>query len=326
MAVQYSNNAFDWCRQLVEVKINYNAEECLAIAKKKLQSLLGLDEKFVKDVCAKSLQEVKISLKYVPVYDVSVKLSANWSDTKSDTEMINGRTYDVLTTTNHSQKRSTSKEFFKGIHKDLKVNAYVGRADSRFYKLAHVDDLKGGILSPEKTVYGRAELYKVIEKNANYLLGRGETKVTFVKGKAQVNQWSATVFFVPIAVISFTYGGKEYTSLVNMHNGQSRVEYKLQEKLEVKAKNAWLISKILLVLGVLFTGLTIVLGGDSALVLIIAIICMIIGFKKKKEFFKDFYAISGSRTNLKLLFKAYRSETVSCLIILFSVLYLFLLI
>ena len=54
MAVEKSNNMFDWCDKIARAKTNYSDAECLEILKNRVAGIGGIDQGFYNKVASGS--------------------------------------------------------------------------------------------------------------------------------------------------------------------------------------------------------------------------------------------------------------------------------
>lgn len=55
MAVEKSNNMFDWCDKIARAKTNYSDAECLEILKKRVAGIGGIDQGFYNKVSSATM-------------------------------------------------------------------------------------------------------------------------------------------------------------------------------------------------------------------------------------------------------------------------------
>ena len=200
MAIEKSNNAFDWCDDIGYAKTNFTDEESLNIFKKSLSSFGGIDKEFVNLVNNKTVKDMKFVNRYAPVYLLNIKATYGYDDFQVyDDETI---------TTTHTNVYTFSKYTFKGVPNSLNLGNFVGRNDNRIFQLSHVDDLKYGL-------YGDNCSYTSSEMSSRvYDLSYG-----YSRGTCTVNRYDCTAIFVPVVCIYVNFKGKSYHCVINKHNG-----------------------------------------------------------------------------------------------------------
>ena len=293
MAIAKTDLRFDWCNQLLRLREYCNFSECCNIVKDKLRSFKGADGGFIKDVCAREESAFSVRKAFYPVYTVNATVTYTWDE--ETTEYKSG--YSVDTTTHHTNKETFEYDFFRSIHTSCHPNEYVGRNDERFYKLSHVADLNGQIYN-EACVYSQSGLESAIKK---YAAGKSPDEYA----QCLLNRWSVTVIFVPMAIVDFTYKGKKYQAVVNMHNGDGYFEYPMSKAVEQKAKTAAKASVILRVSGLVLSAGGIVLSCLTNVVgFILAAACFILlcvmagTMKHTKKYFINEYGDKGEELPL----------------------------
>ncbi len=293
MALVNSDNRFDWCNNLYYAKTNYNKSECCNIIKNTIKTYKGADEDFVRDICNRTNDKFSVYHLYFPVYLTEYVATFTWVTEKTEDK----GSYTVDTTTNHSKRNSFNRSFFKGIYSSLSPDSFVGRNDQRFYILSHVADLDAGIYN-DSCVYSKSQMSNLVSSDAS-----GYKPAS--NAECFINGWSSDVVFVPIAVICYKYGGSEYKSYVNMHNGSTYCHYLISKKTEILATKAKKISLILRIITALsFVASTLLLISNAVncwdvvwsilgLGLSIAGIIKICTLKHNQQYFNNFYGSNG---------------------------------
>lgn len=137
MAIEKSNNMFDWCDDIAYAKTNFTDEESFDIFKKALSNFGGIDKNFTNLVKSKTVKDVRFVDRYAPIYLLNIKATYVYDDVEIyDDETV---------TTTHTNVYTFSKETFKGVYNSLNLGNFVGRNDNRLFRLSHVDDLKYGL-------------------------------------------------------------------------------------------------------------------------------------------------------------------------------------
>ncbi len=298
MAVVQSDNRFDWCDELLEVKENYNFNECCNIVKNSLKEFKGADGNFLKEVCARANSTFSVRRTFFPVYSVNATVTYDW-DVESTQDKGD---YTVTTTTHHTNKNTFNKDFYRNIYDACKPNTYVGRNDGRFYRLSHVNDLDGNIYN-SGCVYSQSGLENAIGTYASN--GKPSGNAEYL-----VNRWSVTVCFVPVAIVSYTYNGQTYTSTVNMHNGRGYFEYCVSKKVKEKAEKMRKTSMILRGVSLAVSGLGVVLCASlNVWAMLLALVCFVIlcitsaKMKHTKQYFLNEYGAQGENLGASVIGK-----------------------
>ena len=73
MAVEKSNNMFDWCDKIARAKTNYSDAECLEILKKRVAGIGGIDQGFYNKVSSATMKDVTFDNRFAPVYLLTIK-------------------------------------------------------------------------------------------------------------------------------------------------------------------------------------------------------------------------------------------------------------
>lgn len=284
MAVESCNTRFDWCYRLLETKGNYNRNECCNIVKNYLQKLQGVDKKFLNNILSTSNDAFRFKKYYFPVYSVEATITYTWD--------VRTETYDEITETHNTERKTFSNDFYKGIYDGCKPAKFVGRNDERFYKLSHVDDLDAGVYNNSCT-YTSSQLTSEIKSYAT-------NKSPSTDADTYLNEWTATALLVPIAVIGCTYEGKDYEFVVNMHNGYGHYDYLVSEEVSMKAVLAKRLSfwtRIAAILVSVFAWMSVVsetlIASLLASGLVIFLIVKSFTINHKKEYFLDLFGKKG---------------------------------
>ena len=307
MAVGYSDNRFDWCDELIEVKRNYSNDECCNIIKNVIKSQKGADPSFVKEICSKDNASFKFGWYFFPVYSTNFRVTYNWDEE----ETKNKGDYKVTTTTHNTNTNTFNRDFYKSIYNSCCPNLYVGRNDDRFYKLSHVDDLDGNIYSAA-SVYSQFALKEAMENYA-------KSEKPAIGASYLINGWSVMVFFVPMVNILYEFGGKTYNAVVNMHNGRCYVNYVVSKAVEEKSKKTFLASVIMKSASILLSlvcFLAVMYNGFWAVLFSLGLIGGNIGAtiatKHNKKYFYNEYGSKGIDIGLKVL----KSEIIQAVVTL----------
>ncbi len=222
MAVQPSDNRFDWCDRLLTVRVNYSAEECCNILKSELAKFRGADPIYVAKVRSYQTKDFSISARYIPVYEARATVTYTWNtsdEEKGTIKLSNGPLdsspeYIKVTTdvkTIHTKQLTFNRMFCRNITDELRPTEFTGRNDQRFYNLAHVDELNASSLGPT-SVYSLPEMEQQIIAAAKNEHG----------GKVALNSWSCTMIAVPAFEITVHYNGRRDIWYINAHNGAAR--------------------------------------------------------------------------------------------------------
>lgn len=110
------------------------------------------------------------------------------------------------------------------------------------------------------------------------------------------------MFFVPIAVVYYTYKGKTYESTVNMHNGNGHFIYPVSQQIEVKAKKTWKASIAMRTAGIVLSGAGCIVAFTKSIwavlfaVGLFIILCVTAKkMKHDKSYFMNEYGSKGER-------------------------------
>ncbi len=309
MAVGQYDGRFDYCDKLLETVANYNFDECCNIVKNTLKQFKGADKGFIQDVCGRPNSAFSIKKMFFPVYRVTMTVTYDW-DVESTEDKGD---YKVTTTTHHTNTNTKTKDFFRNIYSSCAPNTFTGRNDQRFYKLSHVNDLDASIYN-DSCVYSQSSLTDAISayaqkekpaNNADYL----------------VNSWTVTVLFIPIAVINYKYGEKNYTSAVNMHNGQGHFEYLVSKECVENAKRAKKISLNLRTASIAVSSINFVISLLSgfwatlfSLALLIVMIVTSVLMKHNEQYFINYFGENGGTLTSGVLSKEITHITCSVII------------
>ncbi len=233
MALQATDNRFDWCNRLLKARQNYSVEECCNIIKSELSKLKGADPDYVAAIISRAPKDFPVSKLYFPVYETTITATYTWdtvqknynTDKFSDVEI---RTTTTTTTTN-TERDTFNKTFHRGVYDALDVTAYAGRTDQRFYQLNHVDDLDGSIYN-DNCIYRKSDMEIAVN---NAAMDHKKRKQVFV------NQWSCTACMIPIVIITVAYQGHSHKWYFNAHNGKLYSEgYLVSKRVESSVKEA----------------------------------------------------------------------------------------
>ncbi len=236
MAVQSTDNRFNWCHELLEACQNFTPEECCVTLKNELSKLKGADPDYVATVRARPVSEFPMRLLFYPVYEVSATATYTWDETKYKKETtevkVSGEILSSFVDTNkkvtttYKEQISFDKTYFRNIYKELEPDNYVGRSDQRFYELDHVDDLEGGIYN-DSCVYSQSDITDAIQRDAK----------SEHNGTPYINQWYCTACMIPLIEISVLYNGTKHRWYFNAHNGAMFCEgYLVSKKIANAAK------------------------------------------------------------------------------------------
>lgn len=236
MAIEQSNNSFDWCETLAYAKTNFSDAECLDLFKKSLYGFSDIDSEYVKTIKKLELKNVKFINVYSPVYLLEIKASYVTEDFEIDDN--------VKTTTTYTNTYTFGKYTDKGMP-ELNLSEFVGRNDNRLFSLSHVDDLKYPLYN-QKCFYTQSEM----RMRANNI-ARSEHI-----GECTLNSFHTYVYFVPVVCIKVRFGGKEYFCSINKHNGYVHNYYPVSEKAAAEVKKAFKQYKTLKIAGFVCIGIT----------------------------------------------------------------------
>lgn len=241
MAVEKSNNMFDWCDDIARAKTNFSDAECLEILKKHAAGIGGIDKGFYDKVCSATMKDVSFDNRFAPVYLLTIKATYVYSDVEVDD--------DVTTTTTHTDTYTFNKSTTKNFFGSLKMGEFVGRNDNRLFTLTHVDDLPNSLYDI-KYCYSSAEMsQRVYELAAPHHIGT-----------CTVNGYECMAVFVPVVCIYVNYNGTRYYCVVNKHNGCSYLYYPASQKVTEGAKKAYSAYMAFKILGFACAGITLALS------------------------------------------------------------------
>lgn len=241
MAVEKSNNMFDWCDSIARAKTNYSDAECLEILKKRVAGIGGIDKGFYDKVCSATIKDVSFDNRFAPVYLLTIKATYIYSDVEVDDN--------VTTTTTHTDTYTFNKCTTKNFFDSLKMGEFVGRNDNRLFTLTHVDDLPNSL-------YGTQYCYSSYEMDQRVY----ELAAPHHIGTCTVNKYDCMAVFVPVVCIYVDYNGKRYYCVVNKHNGYSYLYYPVSQKVNEGAKKAYTAYMTFKILGFACAGITVALS------------------------------------------------------------------
>ncbi len=222
MAVQPSDDRFDWCSRLIKARRNYSAAECCDILKNQLATFRGADPGYVSKVRSYQTKDFSIVTRYIPIYEATATVTYTWNttDEKKTTVKISDGPLDTSpeyvklsadVKTTHRQQLTFTKLIFANVADELRPTEFVGRNDQRFEALSHVDDLQGQMWTPH-SVYSSGAMENAIISEAK----------KEHQGQVTLNKWSCTAILIPAFEITVPYNGRRDIWYVNAHNGASR--------------------------------------------------------------------------------------------------------
>lgn len=241
MAVEKSNNMFDWCDKIARAKTNYSDAECLEILKKRVAEIGGIDQGFYNKVSSSTMKDVTFDNRFAPVYLLTIKATYIYSDVETDG--------DVTTTTTHTDTYTFNKSTTKNFFDSLNMGEFVGRNDNRLFTLTHVDDLPNSL-------YGNKYCYSSYEMDDRVY----ELAAPRHIGTCTVNGYECMAVLVPVVCIYVDYNGTRYYCVVNKHNGCSYLYYPASQKVTEGAKRAYAAYMAFKILGFACAGITLVLS------------------------------------------------------------------
>lgn len=215
-----NNNIFEWVNDVIQVRTNYSKEACIKQLKTNLQSLEGIDKKFLQYVLSLDNSKFTHDIRYVPVYRVIAYANHKWT-----TESTSHGTYtDITTTTDYSQDATYEKYVYRGINTSLNLSLFVG--GESFYSLNLPSDL-GYNLWNNTCLYNQTEIKSIAQKLAE---DEGKKDAGFTKITTVLLGYKTEVFFVPVDNITYTYNNSEYYATFNLHNFRTNYNYELSKE------------------------------------------------------------------------------------------------